>query len=626
LAHKDSLAVQIGGEHQPGVSNILDLGKLKGVQRAWSEGLATYLGIATQYVTHAADAELLPNVPNTLDTRYNNTNPDNPTTNPDNPTTNPDNPTGTFWIDLETSGAYNYDTALTNQGEGDEVSVMRILWDIADGKGKERWLDDDDIGLGHKELYDILKNKIPQNSPGNPLDQLDDVWDYFYGISNDANRTKFGAIFEEYGVSPRPYDGPIGQNFNASSTLPTFKWERENYDGIDDANDDFQVIVFNRDFSKRLLESEHLKGEVTQWTPSIEDWAKVVNTPGIYRFIVAGSDTDISIAKSDDDKFATGSYWSGAYKFSVGPKFGFKTLKEGLDKTLSAIGENLDLLISGLGNFLPQLQGGVDNQLYANKLPLLGDLNSLSLSDSSDSISSLRASSLSSSLAPLKFITEIQDAILDKLTEVVAETLDPLREILSDTLGDILNVSEITNDQFKDFLGNLLDQLLLAQTEPTEEELINTVGQALSSTFNINAQNIDDKIEDFLVELNAELTEQLNGILGQPLGPIQQAFLDAVGPDGINILKDSNGDGTVDIKDVAVDVTDLSGVKFDLNLGTEKTFSTSLATDIGFSGLGLEVDGDAQVDFGFNLIWVLVSIRQMDFISILPLTKNSALD
>jgi hypothetical protein len=110
------------------------------------------------------------------------------------------------------------------------------------------------------------------------------------------------------------------------------------------------------------------------------------------------------------------------------------------------------------------------------------------------------------------------------------------------------------------------------------------------------------------------------------LGPIQQAFLDAVGPDGINILKDSNGDGAVDIKDVAVDVTDLSGVKFDLNLGTEKTFSTSLATDIGFSGLGLEVNGDAQVDFGFNLNWVLVSIRQMDFISILPLTKNSALD
>jgi Ca2+-binding RTX toxin-like protein len=586
LADTDSLVgdINTNDSHHAGISNIPTLGKLKGVQYAWSEGLATYLGIAAQYVTHAADAKLLLNVPNTLDTRYHQT--------------NPDNAKESIWIDLETSSAYNYYTALKNQGEGDEASVMRILWDIADGKSNEKLTYNDEIALGHERLYDILKNEIPRDT----LDQLDDVWDYFYSEpkSNDAKRTQFGAIFEEYGVSPHPYGGPIGQNFNASSTPPTFTWNRGNYDGIDDANDDFQVIVFNRDFSKRLLESEHLSG-VTQWTPNIQDWAKVVNTKGEYHFIVAGSDTNILSAKSADDKFPTGSYWSGAYEFLVGPTFSSKTLKQGLDQTLDAIGENLELLISGIGSFFTQVQGGVDSQVYGNKLPLLGDLNSLSSSDASNSLSLLGASSSSSSLAPLKFITEIQDAILDKLVEVVAETLEPLREILSDTLGDVLDVPQITNDQFKDFLGNLLDQLLLAQSEPTEEELINTVGQVLSSTFNINAQSIDDKIEDFLVELNAELTEQLNGILSQPLGPIRQAFLDAVGPDGINILKDSNNDGAVDIKDVAVDVTDLSGVKFDLNLGTEKTFSTSLATDIGLPGLGLKVDGDAQVDFDFNL-------------------------
>ncbi len=255
---------------------------------------------------------------------------------------------------------------------------------------------------------------------------------------------------------------------------------------------------------------------------------------------------------------------------------------DGLSKSLDVIGENLDLLVKGLGNFLPQLQDGIDKQVSANKLPVLGDLNSL---------------------PPLKFITEFQNVILDKLAGVIAEILDPLREVLSDTFGDVLNVP-ITDDQFKNFLGELLKQLPLTQSQPNgealAEALINSVEVALSKAFNINVQGSDDKIEDFLAELYDKLTEQLNGVLSQPFKPIQQALYDAVGPDGINILKDSNDNG-IDINDIKVETTALSGVKFDLNLGTEKTFSTSLATDIGLPGLGLKVDGDAQVDFDFDL-------------------------
>jgi hypothetical protein len=364
-----------------------------------------------------------------------------------------------------------------------------------------------------------------------------------------------------------------------------------------DVDKDGDIDVFSGSLNGKLVWYENTVGKGTQWTSHII--SQTGNSSSVFAADV-DKDGDIDVLSGSYNNKTTAWYENQLIPPKINGGF-IDQLIDGLRKIWDNIGDLFDELIDGIGSYFPQLQGGVDDQVYANKLPLLGDLNSLSSSDTSDLISSLRASSSSSSLAPLKFITEIRDAILDKLAEVVAETLDPLREILSDTLGDVLNVPEITNDQFKDFLGELLNELLSTQFEPNEEGLIDAVGQALSSTFNINAQSIDDKIEDFLRELNAELTEQLNGILSQPLGPIRQAFLDAVGPDGINILKDSNGDGTVDIKDVGVDVTNLSGVKFDLNLGTEKTFSTSLATDIGLPGLGLKVDGDAQVDFDFDL-------------------------
>jgi Tol biopolymer transport system component/Ca2+-binding RTX toxin-like protein len=598
LTEKDALGInffpglgqQKLPDHQFGDSNIPKFqkltpqqAKLNGVRLGWLEGLATYLGSAAQVVT--ANDNNLPNVPNVNDLKYTTTASDNSEI-----YFNIENNKGSQAKDAQGNVLFDFSR---NQGEGDEASVARILWDIADDN-EDTFASGlkDEIGLGHKELYDIFKNKIPQNSPGNSLDQIDDVWNYFFNISKDAKRTQYGAIFEEYGVSPSPEK--FKKKFDAGSKIPTFKWERNN----NDANDEFQVIVFNKDFSERLLDTMALKVKldkgVTKWQPTKEQWDKVINNPGEYHFIVAGSDTDTT-------KLTTGSYWSGARNFSVvsNSKLDSKPIKDGLGSILDAIGKDLELLISGLDSFFSQLQGDVNSQVLANKLPLLGSLNSLSSSSLNNSLSSLSASSLSSSLPPLKFITEIHDAILDKLAEVVAETLDPIRDVLSVTLGDVLKVPEITDSQFKDFLGKLLDQLLLAPSQPTEEDLIKAAGVALSNTFKItNVQNIQGEIKDFLVELQADLTEQLNGVLSQPFKPIKQALFNAVGPSGINILKDSNSNG-IDINDIKLDITD--GVKFDLNLGTEKTFSTSLATDIGFSGLGLKVDGDAQVDFDFNL-------------------------
>ncbi len=270
LADLDSLDMNPGGSHSFGTSNIPP--KNTGVQLAWGEGVASYLGIAAQQITAAAGQ--LPSVPKVGDTFYD--------------SIDSDNPANSFRVDLETT------TGSGNAGEGDEASVMRILWDLADGKNEAH----DEIALGDKDLYDILNNKI------SGLDQLDDLWDYFFGISNDAERTKFGSIFEEYDVSPAPFGGPIGKAFSLGSTAPTFEWVKNN----NNANDAFQVIVFNSDFSMRELDFT-VPGDVTEWTPTQAQWDSILNNgSGLRNFIIAGSDTT---------DFTTGSYWSGARNFEV---------------------------------------------------------------------------------------------------------------------------------------------------------------------------------------------------------------------------------------------------------------------------------------------------------------------
>jgi Ca2+-binding RTX toxin-like protein len=256
-------------QHSFGLSNIPSLGKDRGVRVGWGEGLASYLGIASQFVA----ASFLPAVPSVGNTFYDSINADDSTKN--------------FSVDLETNSGSG------NAGESDEASVARILWDIADGRNEPH----DRIALGHNVLYGILNNQIPN------LAQLDNVWDYFFNNSNDATRVDYGAIFEQYQVSPAPRSGPIGQTFRREDTIPTFQWAKNN----NNANNQFQCLVFSTDFSTRQLDSGNL-GDVTTWTPTQDQWNQVINNPGNYHFIIAGSDTNV---------FSTGAYWSGAYDFTI---------------------------------------------------------------------------------------------------------------------------------------------------------------------------------------------------------------------------------------------------------------------------------------------------------------------
>lgn len=278
LAHVDEMGFVPGLPHSPlGTSSIPTLGKDLGTRFAWSEGLATYLGIASQHVRTAE--QRLPALPGVGDERYQ------------------DGPGG---FDLEDAAA------ITTAGEGDELAVARILWDIADRPS----FDDDFIGLTHESVYRDLNYWITN------LRRLDDVWDYYSRYTTWEARTHFGAIFEDHRVSPHPQNGPIGATFESTDGPPTFQWARRN----NGANDKFGLIVWDARFWKRMFELE-IPGDVESFTMPASEWAKLTDAARsgarVFYFIIHGSDTKDSSGAAYPGELVTGPYWSGKYSFSI---------------------------------------------------------------------------------------------------------------------------------------------------------------------------------------------------------------------------------------------------------------------------------------------------------------------
>jgi Ca2+-binding RTX toxin-like protein len=380
LAYEDNLdAENIGDEHFGG-SNIPIYGKEKGIKLAWNEGLASYLGIAAQKV-----AESIGVLPKNPYVSY--------TDNTDYDALDADNLDKSFSWDLETKIAQHVTGNpssiyfLNEQGEGDEFAVSRILWDIADDSSGEAF---DQISIGHENLYKSLKNI-------SDLESLNDVWNYFFNNLNDAERVKYGAIFEEYSVSPKS-GGDLTSKILTSAIPPKITWEK----GNNNANDEFQVIFFNDGYLNRVLESPKLKN-VTEWTVPQEDWNRILSVPGGYHFIVSGSDTD---------DFTTGSYWSGAKDFTVvNPSSSVLALApvlDSLDQSLSALQDAINREVYETKSL--QNMGGLSS------LPLLGNL--LETGEPQANAQMLRAFAIQNNYAPgTQFIQTLSDQIRNKFAQ-----------------------------------------------------------------------------------------------------------------------------------------------------------------------------------------------------------------
>ena len=188
-------------------------------------------------------------------------------------------------------------------------------------------------------------------------------------------------------------------------------------------------------------------------------------------------------------------------------------------------------------------------------------------------------------------------------TLVTSKTFDPDATndvaILATTV--IGNGTSTSPTDGEDSLCSVIDGL---------HNLLKTIQDALNSKVFGNQlpllgkqlQNSTEKAVNFLTDLEDDILTPLKEICESEdditSELIEQALFKALGPDGVNLLRDLDGDGNVNSEDIQVTRTD--DLNFKLKLGGESTFNTNLDTNIGIPGLGLDVGGNLKVELGYE--------------------------
>ena len=136
--------------------------------------------------------------------------------------------------------------------------------------------------------------------------------------------------------------------------------------------------------------------------------------------------------------------------------------------------------------------------------------------------------------------------------------------------------------------------------------LIETVvdSQVLSQDLPLVGDGLQDAA-DFLVKAKTSFLEYVDNFGDRTLTTIQGALYDVFGSEdrgGIGWLKDINNDGQVSIEDIQIDTaTDPNAVQFNLLLGQDVMNSGQTELDLALPGLGLDIDGMADVKAGFDM-------------------------
>ena len=108
---------------------------------------------------------------------------------------------------------------------------------------------------------------------------------------------------------------------------------------------------------------------------------------------------------------------------------------------------------------------------------------------------------------------------------------------------------------------------------------------------------------EIINSFRAQVLTRLRALTTQSETAVRQAMFEVLGPAGVNLLSDRDGDLDVDLDDLQ-SITSADQIQFNLRLGRQlNVLSVPLAFDLGLPGLALDVDGNVQVKLGwsFNL-------------------------
>lgn len=147
-------------------------------------------------------------------------------------------------------------------------------------------------------------------------------------------------------------------------------------------------------------------------------------------------------------------------------------------------------------------------------------------------------------------------------------------------------------------VGKIIDQII----EGVQNNIINSQA-TLPLIGSDKLSVIGEKIIKKLNELKTDkLTKVLNKLEDKGEDAVRQFLFDQLGPNGLKLLRNNNGDHQITVDDITVKLAaDDCNFKFKLGENLE-SFDTNISTDIGLPNLGLKVNnGSAKVDLVYEL-------------------------
>lgn len=246
-----------GGAHSGG-STIPAHGKADGVRLAWSEGWATFFGIAAQ-IEPTQNLLAFPGVPNSGDRTYHDTEDQ------------------TLTSDLETIG-----NGASGQGYASENSVMAVLYDLIDA-------DSDKFG-NSQDFTDVAPKQIWNAVNTGDWDDIGKFYSVLCALAGYDIPTIifFSQIFTMNYVAPEPTTPSEGK-IVSSVVSPDFTWQAQGDPNAGYQHDQFALVIGKNNFKTIVGYATDIAD--TKYTFPDAEWQAITaqaDESGIFQWVVVG--------------------------------------------------------------------------------------------------------------------------------------------------------------------------------------------------------------------------------------------------------------------------------------------------------------------------------------------------
>jgi len=327
--HNNLTGPSLGLAHAFGQDNIGALnggnnyGSLNGSRLAWQEAGATFLGMLAVH-----DGNLNGGIPN-LPAADRDLNYHDFTRNDNGAFVN--NTDLRFSVNVETrsvtvnngmtvrQGGMNSTVNFTGAGEGDELSVVRAMWDFHDNTAENYANQRDFTAFSAKEMFDLMVGNETFRDHWLDVGAAARANEAHVGLAAGAPdaevMARLGATLEEYNIASTPLSSGIFK-----TRMPLFRWMEQNND-----NSIFhRLLIYSDDWTQLIFDSMRLAAatvgdvagalDLLSFTLPMADRLDL----GRYNYVVLNDPVLTSVADLDAGRFNW--YWSGSRSFTVVPE------------------------------------------------------------------------------------------------------------------------------------------------------------------------------------------------------------------------------------------------------------------------------------------------------------------